>query len=398
MKLNATPVRTSNNFKINDIELKDFKTPNEITEFSNRSIYINSDREVLIVNESSANAENPDELFNDNRLIVSKAPKDDFKLKYGIGNELFSTLSNSINQQLRIVAKENSEKSDVNIEFYFDENNVSLNDRIEIYAEKNSNIDVVINYIPKTYNDEFANYNKNQECMNNKLVNDTTKYFHNGIIKVCGLENSKVNVTVINLLNNESDNFISFENKLLEDAILDYTIVDFGGKNSITNYYTDLFGAKSFNNLSSIYLGNDSQLFDLNYIAHCRGEKSHINIEVQGALKDYAKKNFKGTIDFKKGCKKAVGNENENCLLLSDTAKSIALPMLLCSEEDVEGNHSSSSGKADNKELFYMMTRGLSEMDAMKLLVRARFNKILDNILDSETRELVQSFIEIKLS
>ena len=54
----------------------------------------------------------------------------------------------------------------------------------------------------------------------------------------------------------------------------------------------------------------------MNYIAELYGEKSNIDIEVQGALKDNAKKNFKGTIDFKKGCKKATGNENENCMLL----------------------------------------------------------------------------------
>ena len=119
------------------------------------------------------------------------------------------------------------------------------------------------------------------------------------------------------------------------------------------------------------------ETFDLNYIGGLYGQKSNIDIEVQGALKDNAKKHFKGTIDFKKGCKRATGNENENCMLLSDTAKSLALPMLLCSEEDVEGNHSSSAGKIGEKELFYIMSRGFELKEAMKLMVRAKFNKIL---------------------
>ena len=41
-------------------------------------------------------------------------------------------------------------------------------------------------------------------------------------------------------------------------------------------------------------------------------------------------------------------------MLLSDKAKSKALPMLLCTEEDVEGNHSTATGKLDEKELFYI--------------------------------------------
>ena len=71
--------------------------------------------------------------------------------------------------------------------------------------------------------------------------------------------------------------------------------------------------------------------------------------------------------------------------------------MLLCSEEDVEGNHSSSSGKAGKKELFYIMSRGLSEKDAMKLLVRAKFNKIIENITNNDIKELIINAIENKL-
>lgn len=136
----------------------------------------------------------------------------------------------------------------------------------------------------------------------------------------------------------------------------------------------------------------------MNYIAELRGEKAETNIEVQGALKDFAKKHFKGTIDFKRGSKKAKGNENEFCMLLSDTARSIALPMLLCSEEDVEGNHSTSAGKIDNKELFYIQSRGFSKIDAMKLMVRAKFNNIIEKIENAELKEEILNEIDARLN
>lgn len=142
----------------------------------------------------------------------------------------------------------------------------------------------------------------------------------------------------------------------------------------------------SDNEINTIYLGRDEQILDINYIGELRGKKSNIDIEVQGALKDNAKKHFKGTIDFKKGCKKATGDENEFCTLLSDKAKSIALPMLLCSEDDVEGNHSTASGKIGEKELFYIMSRGFDKKSAMKLIVRAKFNKIIEKIDDENIK------------
>ena len=84
-------------------------------------------------------------------------------------------------------------------------------------------------------------------------------------------------------------------------------------------------------------------------------------------------------------------------MLLSNTARSLALPMLLCQEEDVEGNHSTSSGKAGEKELFYIMSRGFSEKDALKLLVRAKFNSIIEGIKNQEIKNRLIYEIENRL-
>ena len=339
LKLNETPVRTAKNFKINNIKLEDNIIPRNVRSFEN----------VDIINESS-------NIIIDNNVKFTK-------LNYGLGKDL-EKLNNQANQNINIEINSKTNKN-VYVNFEFDEDNLDLLDNIIITANENAKATVIIKYKSEV----------------------NIKAFHNGIIRVNAIKNSNIKVILVNLLNNESNNFIAIENTLQENAKVNYCIVDFGGKNSITNYYSNLIGNNSDNRLNTIYLGKDNQTFDLNYIGELRGEKSNINIEVQGALKDNAKKHFKGTIDFKKGCKKAVGNENEACMLLSENAKSLALPMLLCSEEDVEGNHSTSSGKIGEKELFYIMSRGFELKDAMKLLVRAKFNKILENIKDEELKE-----------
>ena len=84
-------------------------------------------------------------------------------------------------------------------------------------------------------------------------------------------------------------------------------------------------------------------------------------------------------------------------MLLSETAKSLSLPMLLCSEEEVEGNHSSSAGKIGEKELFYIMSRGFELKEAMKLMVRAKFNKILTGIENDELKNIILREIDERL-
>ena len=341
LKLNETPVRTSRNFNINNIKLEDIVIPKDIRSFE----------KVDIINESS-------------KITIDNNIKNN-SLTYGLGKELENL---EPNQKINIEINSKLNKN-VYINFELDEDNLELVDNIMITANENSKSTIYIKY---------------------KAENNISA-LHNGIIKINAKANSNIKIIFVNLLSNESNNFVSTENKLEENARVSYNIVDFGGKNSITNYYSNLIGDNADNRLNTIYLGKDNQLFDLNYIGELRGERANINIEVQGALKDSAKKHFKGTIDFKKGCKKSVGNENEACMLLSDKAKSLALPMLLCNEEDVEGNHSTSSGKIGKKELFYIMSRGFEYKDAMKLMVRAKFNKILENIKDEN---LVQEILE----
>jgi hypothetical protein len=278
------------------------------------------------------------------------------------------------NQNFKIIIDGKQSKT-LEIDFKFDSKNTELVENIDIEIKENAKATVILKYT----SDE-------ENC-----------YFHNGIIKVKALQNSNVTVVIANLLNTKSNNFLSIDVSLEASSNLTFNMIEFGGKNNVVNYYSNLLGEKSNNILNGIYLGKENQLIDLNYIAELRGEKSNINIEVQGALKDKAIKHFKGTIDFKKGCKKAIGNENEACMLLSDTSKSLALPMLLCSEEDVEGNHSSSSGKVGEKELFYIMTRGFSKTEAMKLLVRAKFNKLLESIPEDNLKNEISYEIDRRL-
>ena len=339
--LNETPVRTSNNFRINNISVENVTLPTQKEIFNNIDIKQNG--------------------FEYENISINP-------FAFGTGKVLEDNINNFANHCLKMQGKGN-----LTITYNFDDNNITLINNLEIIADGDSNILII--------------YKSNTD----------KKCFHNGKIKLISKENAKIDIAIVNLLNNNSDHFEEMENELYADSTVNYTIIDIGGKNSITNYYSNAKGEKSVNELKTVYLGIENQLKDLNYVAHLNGEKTVVNIDVQGALKNTAKKNFKGTLDFKKGCKKAKGDENEFCMLLSDKAKSIALPMLLCTEDDVEGNHSTASGKVDANDLFYIMSRGIEYKEAIKLIVRARFHKIIENIKDEDIKQEILQEIDRRL-
>ena len=274
LKLNETPVRTARNFRINNMKLENIEVPEVITSFEN----------VTIIGDTSK--------IN----IEQNADNTNTDLVYGLSEELTNQAKHGANQKIKLNinnTQNKKEKTEAEIDFKFDDENVALIDNIEITANENTKSTVIIKY---TSNQENESY-------------------HNGIIKAKAEKNSELNIVVVNLMNTKSNNFLAIENDFEENAKINYTIVDFGGKHSITNYYSNLQGDNCDNQLNTIYLGKENQVFDLNYIGELRGKKSNIDIEVQGTLKDTSKKHFKGTIDFKKGCKKATGNENEACML-----------------------------------------------------------------------------------
>ena len=71
--------------------------------------------------------------------------------------------------------------------------------------------------------------------------------------------------------------------------------------------------------------------------------------------------------------------------------------MMLCHEESVDGAHGVSTGKIDEDRLFYLMSRGLSKEESIRLILNANINIIIDNIDDDNLKEKLLSYINDQL-
>lgn len=167
-----------------------------------------------------------------------------------------------------------------------------------------------------------------------------------------------------------------------------------GGKDTYLGNYTALEGAQSSLESDIGYLAGGDGRVDMNLVALHTGKKTTSRMDAAGVLSDKAKKIFRGTIDFRKGCAGSVGNEKEDVLLLDDTIVNQTIPLILCNEEDVEGNHGASIGKIDEELLFYLESRGISEENVYDMMAKARINAVCNKITDEETKRKVQEYLE----
>ena len=157
--------------------------------------------------------------------------------------------------------------------------------------------------------------------------------------------------------------------------------------------YAALTGEKSHLQLDVGYYREKQQLLDMNYVAQHIGKKTESNMNVGGVLQDASKKVFRGTIDFPLGCVGAKGDEMEDVLILGEDAINQTVPLILCAEDDVEGNHGASIGRPADEVLFYLASRGLSEEDACNLLARAKLEALCNRIGEQKIAEQAENWL-----
>ena len=110
----------------------------------------------------------------------------------------------------------------------------------------------------------------------------------------------------------------------------------------------------------------------MNLVVNHFGRHTECEINASGALKNAAQKIFRGTIDFKNGSSGSVGNEKETVLMLGEDAVNKTVPLILCAEENVVGNHGATIGELDDETLFYFESRGIGRDEAEHILAARR--------------------------
>lgn len=186
--------------------------------------------------------------------------------------------------------------------------------------------------------------------------------------------------------------------KLYEDSNLEVVRLDLGSKKSYIASNVSLEGKNAEYTAGGDYLLNGSQRLDINMIAEHIAPDTVSDMRCDGVLLDSASKIFRGVLDFKSGCKGAKGAENEEVILLSEDVDNQSVPIILCGEEDVEGNHGASVGKISDEIIYYLMTRGFDEETAIRLIIRSKFNNLTDQLKNSELKNVINKLVDGVLS
>ena len=308
------------------------------------------------------------------------APNGDFdkllELETGIGKNYTEFVLENKNKEVTLFIPENKKiEEPIIINYEFDNDNLVAVDLNRIIAEAGSEVNVVLNY--KSSGDEAA--------------------FHAGLTFIEAKENAVVNISIIQTLNDNSIHMSDVGTMIHENAVINVALAEVGGKKAIKGYKSILRGNESKQFIDAIYFGDKSRFIDINYLAVHEGKFVESNLQLHGALLDESRKCFRGTIDFRKGCAGAIGEEVEYNLLFSPKVKNLTAPLILCGEENVQGMHGANSGKVQEDQLFYMMSRGIDELTAKKIIIEASFAPAIDKIPVEDIQNEIIEFVKGRL-
>ena len=164
-----------------------------------------------------------------------------------------------------------------------------------------------------------------------------------------------------------------------QDAAVDVKQYALGGSTISLGLTANLVGARARLDLNNRYHATHEETLDINHLVRMRGTSTRAQLTESGVLNEAAKKTLRATIDLVRGAKDAQGNEIETVMILGDDVVNKTMPVILCDEDDVAGNHGATIGSVSPEQLDYLAARGLSRQDAEQLFIRALFEDAIIN-------------------
>ena len=216
---------------------------------------------------------------------------------------------------------------------------------------------------------------------------------HAGLTKIIAENGATVRLFQVQMLDKQSHHFSDVGVTVGAGAKVEIYQAELGGAQAFAGGLAELSGYQGRFTADTVYFGDAERKIDLNYVARHTGKKTRSQMRAAGALFAGSDKIYRGTLDFRNGAAKAVGHETEETLLFSPAARNRTVPLILCDEEDVEGQHAASIGRMSPARQFYLQSRGLSEAQIKQLAVEAMFAPLVDKLPDEKLRQQVRVYL-----
>jgi len=265
-----------------------------------------------------------------------------------------------------------------------------------IVVEKNIhiiNITTGNNTIAQSRNLIVANTGSQVKVIESFVNINGSDNFLNNVSEFYVADNANVEYNKIQ--DKKDNNYHISTEQVYQEANSNFTIntATFNGALVRNNLNIEVDASNCETNLSGLNLGQNKDHFDNHTVVDHKKPHCNSNEVYKAVLDDESTGVFNGKVFVRRDAQITNAFQQNNNIILTDTASINSKPELEIYADDVKCSHGSTTGQIDEEAIFYLQSRGISKKGAIKLMINAFAKDALEKI----SIEVLQEYIDQKI-
>ncbi|MCA9487742.1 MAG: Fe-S cluster assembly protein SufB [Nanoarchaeota archaeon] len=203
---------------------------------------------------------------------------------------------------------------------------------------------------------------------------------HAGCVEIYVKKNAKVRYSSIENWSKNTFNLNTKRGIVEENGVLEWVNGNLGSNVTMLYPCSILLGDNSKTDYIGIAYAGKGQYQDTGCKVYHIGKNTSSTVLSKGISLDGGTSSYRGLVKINQGAKKTKSSVRCDGLMLDDKSTSMTIPSMDVQESDVEVAHEAAIGKVGEEDLFYLMSRGLSEEDALKMIVSGFISPVIKQL------------------
>ncbi|MGO1838954.1 MAG: Fe-S cluster assembly protein SufD [Candidatus Microbacterium stercoravium] len=219
-------------------------------------------------------------------------------------------------------------------------------------------------------------------------------------VEIIARDGSDLTVISVQKWDDDAIHASAHQARVDRDASLTHFVITFGGGVVRVNPNLELSGQGSEGRLFGLSYADAGQHFESQVYMFHKGAETTGDVLYKGALQgETARSVWIGDVLIGEGGTATESYEANRNLLLTSGARADSIPNLEIKTGDIRGaGHASATGRFDDEQLFYLRSRGISEVEARRVIVLGFLTEIPQRIRIEDLRETLIDDIEREIA
>jgi Fe-S cluster assembly protein SufB len=197
----------------------------------------------------------------------------------------------------------------------------------------------------------------------------TTESLHSAVVELIAKKDAKIRYTTIQNWSKDVYNLVTKRAYAYENARVEWVDGNLGSKLTMKYPGVYMLGRNAHAEVISIAFAGADQHQDAGAKAVHLAPDTTSRITSKSISKQSGRTTYRGLLHVAKGATSVKSNVRCDALLLDETSRTDTYPYVEVNEDDATISHEATVGKIGEDQIFYLMSRGFSESDALSLIV-----------------------------